>query len=380
MFPCILNRVCRTRVRSSFPSTTASHSFLALIPTSTRTFASRSSRSSRLPDAFDDIEDRDAHLQPVSQRGLTAEEYTALTAEEQQTIRERERDIQRIEDELAEQRLTVDDTDDDYILSPATSSSSTATPTPPDATLEFDSPGNYTTAHPDLPISWQLVQTNNPELIPTLPGSDPHRPTTVRYPFIPVLTGERSRQSASVLHRWLQYNRLRNTKQFLRLERKRRTLERQREYRNTHDHTTALIATLPTTAPATAAAAATVVKNAPTNVSREHYERNSPTNYNTSDTSYMSNILTDMEAELRMNGRMSTAEKEALLNEASRVMKWAHRRMTKDAKSGYYRIMAEMGAVPEVNVRTKEPVGVREVSSTLRSGRVHGESGAAQSA
>ena len=343
------------------PRPTHCQSISALVSTSSRTFASR---SSRLPDTFDDIEDRDAHLQPVSQRGLSADEFGRLSDDEQQLIRERERDIMRIEDEMADQRLeAVEDSDDDLILGPH---DATAT-----RQITIDSPGNYRTAHPDQPLSWMLVQTNNPELIAPLPGSNPARPTSVRYPFIPVLAGDRMRRDASVLHRWLQYNRLRNTKQFLAIERKRRQLERQREYRDLAQHTEAAIAKLSTTANTTVQAAA-AVKNAPANVSREHFERNSPLSFDLS-TEWMAEVLREMETELRMNGSMSTAEKEAVINECARIMKWAHKRMEKDKKAGYYRVMAEVGVTKPTGEQRRPPVPVRQVSSALRTGQVHGE-------
>ena len=361
MFPSALTRICRSRPRLPFPQSSFRHSIFPL-NTSSRTFASH---SSRLPDSFDDIEDRDAHLQPALQRGLTAHEFAQLPEDEQETIRQRERDIMNIEDEMADQRLeAIEDPDDDYILGPA---DSTTEP----LELTVDSPGNYRTAHPDQPLSWMLVQTDNPELIAPLPGSDPTRPTTVRYPFIPVLAGERMIREASVLHRWLQYNRLRNTKQFLAIERKRRQLERQREYRDLTQHTQAAIAKLPTGGAAKAAAA---VKNAPANVSREHFERNSPLSFDMS-TEWMADVLRDMEAELRMNGAMSTAEKEAVINECARVMKWAYKRMEKDKKAGYYRVMAEAGLSSKgASEQKRPPVPTRQLSSALRSGRVHGES------
>ena len=360
MFPSLVARVCRTRPCSAFPSISR-HSFAALAPASTRTFASH---SSRLPDTFDDIEDRDAHLQPVSQRdGLTAEEYGRLSDEDRQIVQERERDIMRIEDEMEEQRMAVDDPADDFVLG------SPDEPVDPLSIVGLDSPGKYRTAHPDKPISWMLAQTNNPELIAPLPGSDPTRPTTVRYPFIPVLAGSRMRRDASLLHRWLQYNRLRNTKAFLAIERKRRQIERNRQYRDLAQHTEAVIAALPASSSVEAAA---TVKNAPANVSREHFERNSPLSLDLS-TEWMAELLRDMEAELRMNGRMSTAEKEAVINECARVLKWAHRRMEKDKKAGYYRVMAEAGVSTATRDRKEPPVPVRQLSSALRSGRVHGE-------
>ena len=350
-------RVCRARL-PVLPLFASSRSLLPLARPSLRSF---STRSSRLPDTFDDIEDRDAHLQPVSERGLTADEFARLPADERQAGRERERDIMRIEDELAEQQQLDANDDDDYLRSA------------PLSALGSDSPGNYRTARPDVPLSWMLVQTNNPELIQPLPGSDPARPTTVRYPFIPVLAGERMRREASVLHRWLHYNRLRNTKQFLAVERKRRQLERQREHRDLAAHTDAAIAKLPTNHSAQPAA---TVRNAPSNVSREHFERNSPLGFDLS-TGWMGEVLREMEGELRVEGRMSQAEKEALLNEAARVMRWAHRRMEKDKTAGYYRVMAEAGGIKAAAEHEQRhpavTAPVRQLSSALRSGRVHGE-------
>ena len=358
-------RVCRARLHLLPPSASSRPHFpLARPPL--RSFASR---SSRLPDTFDDIEDRDAHLQPVSERGLSADEFARLPADERQAVRERERDIMRIEDELAEQQqLDANEDDDDYLLSAHTAADV--------SDLDSDSPGNYRTARPDVPLSWMLVQTNNPELIQPLPGSNPARPTTVRYPFIPVLAGERMRREASVMHRWLQYNRLRNTKQFLAVERKRRQLERQREYRDLAAHTDAAIAKLP---PNQSVQPAATVRNAPSNVSREHFERNSPLGFDLS-TGWMGDVLREMEGELRVEGRISQAEKEALLNEAARVMRWAHRRMEKDKKAGYYRVMAEAGGIKAAAEHEQRHPAVaapaRQLSSALRSGRVHGEAAA----
>ena len=338
--------------------------------------------SSRLPDAFDAIDERDDHLRPPSERGLSQAEFDALPESEREEIRERERDLMAAEDAIAarrprsHQRSNDDDEDeDDADERTSTALRSSSSPSSSQPSLLFpdddvsDTPteSDYESAVP----SWMHMQTANPEFIAPLPGSDPDVPTSVRYPFIPVLTSPRDVADASVMHRALQYARLRSTKQFLALERRRRLLQYQREYRDLSAFLTSLLPRLPS-AREDLASVKPAVKNLPTNVSREHLAETHPHTVPT-DTAWMGELLQLMEAELRMNGVLSTAEKERLLTHTVRLIAWVYRRMMSDKEKGYYRVMGHVSP-KEIRVpfELKVPPPVtRQVSSTLRVGRVH---------
>ena len=179
-------------------------------------------------------------------------------------------------------------------------------------------------------------------------------------------------KEASVLHRALQYNRLRSTKHFLALERKRRQLAYQREYRDLSAFLKDMEGRLPEER-ADLEGVTPRVKNLPTNVSREHLQITHPHTIPTN-VDILKDLLRLMEGELRGVGVISTVEKERLLSQAVRYLVWVYKRMMKDKAKGYYRIMMtppphDIKVAGEVD---QPPPPIRQVSSALRAGRING--------
>ena len=385
------------------------------IPSSASSF--RSFSSSRPPDSFDEINDRDQHLRPVSERGLTQAEFDALPAEEQEEIRQSELDLitaeelmqgrkdearlrsgRPVSDEDEEEEeggggdfdLDLDDFTATSVTQQATEQADSLASLPPPSSsspagaVAADSTADAETYSDDYvsPIpEWVHMQTQNPEFIPPLPGSDPAVPTSVRYPFIPVLGSADEIDRASTVHRLLQYERLSASREFIALERRRRLLQAQRRYR---DLGSSLLPSLLARLPAERTDLKDVkppVRNLPDGLSREQLESSHPHGIPT-DVSFMPRALHFMEAELRMNGVLSTREKERLLVLAVKHLSWLYRRMMADKEKGYYRIM--MGGLDQsVHDRRKQEqdererrVPTRQISSALRVGRVRARGGA----
>ena len=186
-----------------------------------------------------------------------------------------------------------------------------------------------------------------------------------------MITTPRELTQASFLHRALQYDRLRSAKHFLALERKRRQLQYQREYRDLSAFTDGLLGRVPK-AREELEGARPVVKNLPTNVSKEHLQRTHPHTLPTS-TALIGEVLRFMEAELRMVGVRSTLEKERLMSATLRHMAWVYKRMMKDKAKGYYRILPTTAPfdIKVAGAVRGPPPAVHRVSSALRQGRLH---------
>ena len=361
-----LGAAARSSLRSSSSLPALHHQHLRFPhPTSRLIF------TSRLPDSFDAIDERDDSSIPPSQRGLSQAEFDALPPTEREAVRQAELDLIAAEDSVAasSSRHAEDDGEEEDEGEAGEEGDFDASPSELLASIEEGGKLPESAYESAVP-SWVHMQTGNPEFIPPLPGGDPSDPTSIRYPFIPVLTSPRQTAQASVLHRVLQYDRLRSTTHFLHLERRRRLLAYQRQHRDLGPLLDRLRTRLP--APRTDLEGATpAVRNLPSNMSREQLQAVHPHGIPVG-LDWVDDLLTLMEGELRMEGRRSTVEKERLLTAAVRHVVWAYRRMMKDKAKGYYRIM---NTAPPRDIHVPgevktAPPAIRPISSALRMGRV----------
>ena len=331
------------------------------------------SSTSRLPDAFDALDERDDPSIPRSERGLSQAEFDALPAPQRDAIRQAELDLIAAEDAVPSPSHPDDDEDDD--ADDAAEGDFDASPDDLLASMS-DSERYPDSAYESAMPSWTHMQTGNPEFIPPLPGGDPSDPTTVRYPFIPVLATPGQTTQASMLHRALHYDRLRSTQHFLHLERRRRLLTYQRQHRDLSPFIERLRGRIP--APRTDLEGATPpTRNLPKNLSEEQLQTVHPHGIPVG-MEWMDELLKLLEGELKMVGCRSTVEKERFVTAAVRWVVWVYRRMMRDKERGYYRLMntappKEIKVPGEVKTA---PPSIRPISSLLRAGRVRSKNDA----
>ena len=144
--------------------------------------------STRPPDTFDPIDDRDDHLTPPSTRGLSQAEFDALPPTEQAAIRQAELDLIAAEDTVTPLTPPDDGDVEEGDFNPPPSSLTSLPPRvkpslfypdfPPGTDLP---PSAYRSAAP----SWVHFQTGNPEFIPPSPLARASTPPTPSPPATP---------------------------------------------------------------------------------------------------------------------------------------------------------------------------------------------------